>query len=83
MHDNHALWLNWANNLRRYHLQDLAALFLEAAAPLRILAAQLLYAGIPLVDAFSPSRTSWLAMANLLEDSQESQSFIALLREEV
>ncbi len=83
MYENRAYWRNWANFLNRNHMQEMAVLFLEAAAPLRILAAQALYAGIPLIETFSPSRKSWLALAELLDSSQESQSFIAYLREEV
>ncbi len=83
MDENRAYWQDWAIFLHRNRLQDMAILFLEAAAPLRILAAQALFAGIPLIETFSPSRKPWLAVAGLLEDSQESQSFIAFLREEV
>jgi hypothetical protein len=54
---------------------------LEAAGPLTLLGAQVLYAGSPLLrPAFSGSQVG--ALARLLEDDAEARAFAAFLREE-
>jgi hypothetical protein len=53
-------------------------MFLDAAGPLSILAAQLIYLSQP----FAGRSSSWQAFAHLLENKEESRSFAAFLREE-
>jgi hypothetical protein len=73
-------WSQWADFLRRWGMEGLAAWLLEAGAPLAPVGAQLLYAGQPL---FGPSsRGSFTALAEMLEDDDESQDFLAFLRGE-
>ncbi|PIZ24984.1 MAG: hypothetical protein COY47_08480 [Chloroflexi bacterium CG_4_10_14_0_8_um_filter_57_5] len=76
-----ALWLSWADFLRRLGLENLAAWALEAAGPLTVLGAQALYLGAPLLrPAFSDAQVG--ALAHLLEDDEETRAFAAFLREE-
>lgn len=80
-HGAHPDWQAWADRLRRWGVQDLAAWFLEATSPLHLLGAQLYYIGQPWLDALFP-RGGFRALANLLEDPDQEQAFLALLKEE-
>jgi len=75
------LWSRWARFLHRWGLSDFTAALLEVAGPLQFFAAQMLYAGEPLLGGtLLPGE--WQALAKLLEDQRESRSFAAFLREE-
>jgi hypothetical protein len=69
-------WPGWAESLHRLGLENLAAWLLEAAGPLSVVGAQLLYFSAPL---FSGARLETLA--GLLEDHDETLAFSAFLRE--
>lgn len=69
----------WAAKLRGLGLSNLAADLLEAAAPLSIALAQLLYVGQPLLGAWLPDNQI-TRLAGLLEDEEQSASFINELR---
>lgn len=59
----------------------MAAWALEAAGPLTVLGAQLVYIGSPFLrPALTDSQCT--ALASLLEDRSEAQAFAAFLREE-
>ena len=73
-----AYWPIWMDALQKQDLAALAVWFLEAAGPLNILGAQLLYVGQPFVS--SATGQSMRALANLLEQEEESGAFIALLK---
>jgi hypothetical protein len=62
-------------------MDDLTAWLLEAAGPLTVIGAQLLYAGGAL---FRPalSETQCDSLARLLEDREETHAFVRFLREE-
>ena len=72
-----SFWMGWAHFLQRWGLDDFAALLLESLGPLKILVAQLVYVGQPLLG-----NNSWQAAAHLLEDEEESMTFAAFLRQE-
>ena len=78
MEATRAYWPVWMDILRRQGLADLAAWALEAAGPLNILGAQVLYIGQP----FVPEATSQglRALAYLLEQEDEARAFAALLK---
>jgi len=76
------LWSRWAQFLHRWGLGDFAAALLEATSPLHFFAAQLLYAGEPLLSSTMHSG-EWQSLAKLLENQQESKLFAAFLREEI
>ncbi len=75
-------WLAWAEFLRCRGLEGLAAWALEAAGPLTVIGAQVLYLGGPLLrPVFSNEQIE--ALAGLLEDHREALAFAAFLREEM
>ena len=73
-----AYWPIWMDVLRKQGLAELAAWVLEAAGPLNLLGAQILYIGQPFVSF--PAGQSMRALADLLEQEEESGAFIALLK---
>jgi len=75
-----SVWPVWAEFLRRHGLEDLAAWALEAAGPLTVLGAQVLYIGGPLLRMVLPGLQRD-ALAGLLEDRDEALAFTAFLRE--
>jgi demethoxyubiquinone hydroxylase (CLK1/Coq7/Cat5 family) len=66
------------NSLRKQGLTELAAWFLEAAGPLNVLGAQVLYLGQPFVS--NPVNDRLRALAHLLEEEDEARAFIAQLK---
>jgi len=74
-------WSKWAQFLQRYKMQELAAVLLEASGPLKLFMAQGVYLSQPFIRGTMPGG-EWDALALLLEDEQESRSFIQYLREE-
>lgn len=68
----------WANRLRQWGLNGLAAAFLEAGGPLPFLGAQVLYGLEPL----SGARSEVHALAQLLEDPTAVQALAQALAEE-
>jgi hypothetical protein len=81
MQDDRSFWPLWAQFLQSKGLSSIAAAFLESTGPLTILLAQLVHAGNPFFGRALPIG-QWQAIAALLEDPHESQSFAAFLREE-
>jgi hypothetical protein len=70
-------WPCWANTLRRYQLDGIAAMLLEAGSPLALLGAQALYFGRGLIKSDQLS-----AMALTLEEDTEVRAFASFLLEE-
>ena len=72
-------WPEWSLFLKKRGLESMAAWILEAGAPLALIGAQIVYIGKPFISpALSPNRVE--ALANLLEDREESQAFVTFLR---
>lgn len=71
----------WAQSLYRWGINDIIASLLEAAGPLTLLASQVIYISQPLIVHGRVSN-SLNVLANMLEESEETQAFINLLREE-
>ena len=69
----------WARRLQRLGLANVVAALLESNAGLGILGAQALHLGAPLLNGFLDQQRLQLA-ADSLEDPQEIQTFIQLLR---
>lgn len=80
MENGRAFWSIWARKLQRLGIDQFAALLLDAAGPLKVLLAQLMYAGSPFF--VSHDNQEWQALEHLLEDPQESSSFASFLRQE-
>ena len=74
------IWQVWASILHRWGLKDLAASLLEAAGPLAVLGAQVVYMGQPLLERVLPLGHMG-ALASLLEDADQAQAFVTFLRE--
>jgi hypothetical protein len=66
-------WQQWGNVLRKYQFQGLAAWVLEAAGPLALISAQLLYMGKPLLGAGAGR------LARLLESDEDTLEFLRFL----
>ena len=67
-------WQQWGNALRKYELQELAAWLLEAASPLALISAQLLYMGTPFLGSEAGR------LARLLESGEDRLRFARMLR---
>lgn len=74
-------WPVWVEFLHRHRLENLAAWALEAAGPLTVLGAQVLYIGGPLLRTALPDLQRD-ALASLLENRDEAMAFTTFLREE-
>jgi len=70
-------WSDWATALRRKRLNLWLAWFLDAVGPFNILGAQFIHLAAPFLGNSAQSK----ALANLLEDGEETRAFIKLLRE--
>lgn len=81
MQKDRSFWPEWARFLQHWGLTELAAFFLDAAGPLRIFLAQVVYAGRPFLGRSVPE-DRLTALADLFEDQEESRSFAAFIREE-
>lgn len=66
-------WPRWAESLRRYKLDALAASLLEAGGPLNLLGAQALYFGVPCLGEGAD------ALARTLESADEARAFASYL----
>jgi hypothetical protein len=78
MNSLRAHWPEWTEALRRRGLDGLAAWLLEAGGPINLIGAQLLYIGQPFVT--SQANEDIRALANLLEEEDETRAFAALLK---
>lgn len=74
-------WNEWAQFLHQRGLNETCALFMEALGPLLILFAQFTRIGQPLLELSFPV-DQIETMARMLEDQEETRSFIVLLRED-
>jgi len=78
MDSTQAHWPTWMDSLRRQKMAGLAIWLLEAAAPLHIIAAQLIYVGQPLASPQVGLQMN--AIARLLEQGDEARTFAAYLK---
>ena len=80
MEQNSQIWQTWAETLSYWGVRDLTATVLEALGPLSILGAQLVYVGQPILNPLFPE--GYLDdLADLLENPQKTQAFVAFLRQ--
>jgi hypothetical protein len=70
-------WPRWAETLRRYQLNDIAASLLEAGSPLALLGAQALYFSRGFFDS-----EQLTALAATLEEEHEARAFASFLTQE-
>jgi len=74
------IWRSWAAILHRWGIADLAATFLDAAGPLNLLSAQIIYLSQPILSAAFQS-ASLSVLAEMLETPGETRAFANYLRE--
>ncbi len=77
--DQH-MWRVWASAIRQWGLQNWVATMLEAAGPVTILGAQVVYFGQPLLGLALP-KGHLEAVARMLEEPTHTRAFVDLLRE--
>lgn len=80
MSANHHIWRVWADTLHRWGLNNIVSSFLEAAGPLTLMGAQAVYLTQPLLSGILPA-AHMQAMVEMLEDSDQTRSFVDYLRE--
>lgn len=73
-----AHWTDWARFLHRWGFDEVATFLLTGLGPVNPLIAQLLHAG----RTPGNPNSSWQALADLLEDPEETRAFAAFLRQE-
>ena len=78
MNSLRANWPEWTETLRRMGMDGYVAWLLEAAGPLNVIGAQLLYLSQPFVA--SQKSDQFTALANLLEQEGEARAFAAHLK---
>ncbi len=81
MDTNHHIWRVWAYVLHRWGIQNLVASFLEAAGPLSLIGAQMIYIGQPILRGILPAG-HLSAMSKMLEDDSQREEFVTYLLEE-
>jgi hypothetical protein len=70
-------WSEWAESLRRFKLDVVAAWLLEAGGPLMVLGAQAVYLSQPFLGGKKLN-----SLAQMLEEEEETQAFARYLRGE-
>jgi hypothetical protein len=80
MVSNQHIWLKWTNSIHRWGIHEELAVLLEAAGPLAVFGAQLVYLGQPLLSRLVPD-DELQALAQMLEDTNQTRSFASFLRE--
>lgn len=80
MNSDQHIWRLWIKSIHRWGVQDGVAAFLDAAGPLNLLGAQIVYIGQPaLKHLFSEQQVK--ALAEMLEDTTYTREFVSMLRE--
>jgi len=82
MDKNHHIWRIWVKTLHRWGVQDLVASFLEAAGPLTLIGAQVIYLGQPLLNGIVPDG-HLKVLTDVFEDDDQRVAFVNCLREEL
>jgi len=77
---NQHIWRVWTDSLHRWGVDEQVATFLEASGPLTVLGAQLVYIAQPALTGLFPA-SHLQALAEVLEDSTQTQAFADYLRE--
>jgi hypothetical protein len=76
--DDH-IWQIWIKRLKQWGMQEFAASILEAAGPINLVGAQLVYVSQPLLDGIFPV-DHLRALAGLLEEPEQTEAFVKTLR---
>lgn len=76
-----SVWSEWAGGLRRWGLDEPAAVLLEAAGPFSVFLVQFVYLGQPFFEK-TISKGHWQVLTQMLENQDQLKSFVAFLRQE-
>lgn len=71
----------WAGLLQGWGIHQVAAALLEAAGPLNVVGAQLVYISQPVLNGLL-DEGSLSSLANMLEEPDQTKTFIQILRED-
>ena len=82
MLENRKYWDIWAQYLQQRGLDTAVALLLDGIGPLSMLGAQGIHFGTPFLRRILPNE-QLEALANILDDEEETHSFATFLREEI
>jgi len=77
---NQHIWRVWADSLHRWGVDEHVATFLEAFGSITVLGAQVVYITQPALSGLFPA-SHLEALADMLEDSTQTQAFADYLRE--
>ncbi|HAY85769.1 MAG TPA: hypothetical protein DCY42_12865 [Chloroflexi bacterium] len=80
--DQQKIMQGWASRLQQWRMHQLAAALLEASGPLKLVGAQLVYLGQPVLGGFVANE-QLNTLAEMLEEPSRAKTFIRYLREEV
>ena len=72
---------SWADRLQQWRLNQLTAALLEAGGPLKLIGAQMIFISQPLFSGLL-SGGSLDLLAGILEEPEQTDTFIRFLREE-
>jgi len=72
-------WHKLSSNLHRWGLHHVTAALIEALGPLSLVGAQVMYLSEPVISTFIPAQTA-SDLASILEDPEETRSFVEALR---
>ena len=81
MQPDHSSWEGWARTLQHWGVHEIAAALLEAAGPMTIFFAQVVYIGQPLLRGIYPEKKV-RDLALLFDNPAESLQFAHYLRED-
>lgn len=81
MKTDQQIWQTWVRFLHQLGVAEFVASFLETTGSISILGAQVVYISQPLLNLVFPEE-HLDALAMLLEQKDQRQTFISLLREE-
>ena len=81
MQEGHPTWIHWARHLENWGLRDFCAWALEAAGPVSLVGAHLVYLTQPFLS-FLVKDSTLLEIAGLLESSEDTRAFVRYLRKD-
>jgi len=79
--ENQYIWKKWADVLHRWGMEEMAATVLDALGPLKIIGAQAVYIGQPILNTIMP-KDHVTAIARLLDKPEEAEAFTSFLRQQ-
>jgi hypothetical protein len=79
--EDRAVMQSWAARLQQWRVHQVAATMLEAAGPLKIIGAQLVFIGQPLFSGLLSGK-QLETLAGMLEEPDKTRQFIQFLRED-